>query len=89
MLVCIEECSELQKELCKAYRAEMNGKPVIINNIAEEIADVYIMLAQMVMAFDINDDVARYADEKQKRLAVLLKRKSIFAKGQSDAEAED
>lgn len=43
-MVCIEEMSELTKELCKHARGESN-----VDAIAEEIADVEIMLAQMKM----------------------------------------
>lgn len=41
-MMVFEEMAELQKELCKALR----GK-IVTKNIAEEIADVEIMLEQM------------------------------------------
>ncbi|BFN03883.1 hypothetical protein [Clostridium tetani] len=58
-----EEMSELQKELCKFKR----GKNTV-GNIAEEIADVKIMLEQMELAFDIKDKVKFEKDLKIKRL---------------------
>ena len=51
LFVAIEEMSELQKELCKFLRGK--GK---INNICEEIADVYIMLEQLKLYFEINEE---------------------------------
>ena len=42
MLMAFEEMSELQKELCKAARGKQNKA-----EIAEEIADVQIMLGRM------------------------------------------
>ncbi|BDR63980.1 nucleoside triphosphate pyrophosphohydrolase family protein [Clostridium tetani] len=63
-----EEMSELQKELCKFKRGKSN-----ISNIAEEIADVKIMLEQMELAFDIKDKVKSQKDLKIKRLEERIK----------------
>lgn len=63
-----EEMSELQKELCKFKRGKSN-----ISNIAEEIADVKIMLEQMALAFDIEDKVKSQKDLKIKRLEERIK----------------
>ncbi|MGU9539616.1 hypothetical protein ACQX0N_11690 [Clostridium tepidum] len=63
-----EEMSELQKELCKFKRGKSN-----ISNIAEEIADVKIMLEQMALAFDIEDKVELQKDLKIKRLEERIK----------------
>ncbi|SQB33421.1 hypothetical protein [Clostridium cochlearium] len=63
-----EEMSELQKELCKFKRGKSN-----ISNIAEEIADVKIMLEQMELAFDIEDKVELQKDLKIKRLEERIK----------------
>lgn len=52
-IVAIEELSELQKELCKRLR----GSKTNVEHIAEEIADVYIMLAQLVQMLDIRNEV--------------------------------
>lgn len=50
VIVAIEELSELQKELCKHLRDKTN-----IENITEELADVYIMLYQMQYLFEISN----------------------------------
>lgn len=63
-----EEMSELQKELCKFKRGKSN-----ISNIAEEIADVKIMLEQMELAFFIKDKVKSQKDLKIKRLEERIK----------------
>ncbi|BDR84904.1 nucleoside triphosphate pyrophosphohydrolase family protein [Clostridium tetani] len=63
-----EEMSELQKELCKFKRGKSN-----MPNIAEEIADVKIMLEQMELAFDIKDKVEFQKDLKIKRLEERIK----------------
>lgn len=49
--MCIEEMSELTKALLKERRGKGN-----IKDIAEEIADVQIMLEQMKWIFEIEDD---------------------------------
>lgn len=48
--ICIEEMSELTKALCKHIRGKTD-----IENIKEEIADVHIMLMQMLMLFNIDE----------------------------------
>jgi NTP pyrophosphatase (non-canonical NTP hydrolase) len=62
--VCVEELSELQKELCKYIRS--GGDP---DHIAEEIADVLITVDQMVQLFDCAEAVARWEEAKVERLA--------------------
>lgn len=49
--VAIEEMSELIKEICKNKRDFEND-----DKILEEIADVYIMLYQLQIIFNIEDD---------------------------------
>lgn len=58
-----EEMAELQKELCK----DLRGKKVT-GNIAEEIADVEIMLNQMKILYDIEDLVEFNKENKLRRL---------------------
>ena len=53
IIVAIEELSELQKELCKMLR---KGNPDNIENIKEEIADVSIMLDQLVYYLKIDKE---------------------------------
>ena len=50
--VAFEEMSEVQKELCKHLRGRGSHE-----NIAEEIADVEIMLEQMKMLFNCETSV--------------------------------
>lgn len=61
--VCMEEMSELQKELCKYERGENN-----VEHIAEEIADVRIMLDQMVIMHNCETLVEDYKSAKLARL---------------------
>lgn len=63
-IVTIEEMSELQKELCKMLRGNAN-----LDHIAEEIADVEIMLLQMVQLFEIAPTVEKWKEYKLRRLA--------------------
>lgn len=63
-----EEMSELQKELCKSLR----GREVT-KNIAEEVADLEIMLQQMKELFKIEQSVKIFKLEKLERLDSLLK----------------
>lgn len=62
-LVAIEEMSELQKELCKQYRGFDNRE-----HIAEEIADVEIVLNQLVMMFGCKSEVDEIRAGKVERL---------------------
>lgn len=60
--VAIEELSELQKELCKYLRGDMD-----YYNIAEEMADVEIMLEQLKIIFLNKLDVEEKKKEKINR----------------------
>lgn len=61
--VAIEEMSELTKELVKHRRGQRN-----ILHIAEEIADVEIMLEQLKMIFKCSDLVAEQEGIKIQRI---------------------
>lgn len=63
LTVAIEELSELQKEICKYFRHE--GK---FEDLIEEAADACIMLEQIILMFDIEDDVKKVMNEKLQRL---------------------
>lgn len=69
-LIVIEELSELQKAVIKQIR-----KPCLENvrNIAEEIADVYIMLKQLEIMYGIKPEIQRNIDYKVKRLSERVK----------------
>lgn len=63
LTVAIEELSELQKEICKYFRHEGKHEDLI-----EEAADVSIMLEQIILMFDIEDEVKKVMEEKLQRL---------------------
>ena len=63
----LEEMAELQKEICKAWRGKDNTV-----EIAEEVADVEVMLAQIKMIFGIDTSVGVYRDAKIERLRQRL-----------------
>lgn len=63
LIVALEEMSELQKELCKALRGDLN-----LRHLAEEVADATIMLEQVRQMFNINGQVCEIMDEKVTRL---------------------
>lgn len=69
-LLAIEEMSELTKALCKDTRYP--NTPAVLDNIAEEIADVRIMLDQLEYIFGNSEDVKKYKGKKIKRLAERL-----------------
>jgi NTP pyrophosphatase (non-canonical NTP hydrolase) len=65
----IEEMSELIKALCKSKRASAgDARQAAQANTAEEIADVFIMLVQMVKIFGCADEVQNTVDQKIDRL---------------------
>lgn len=68
MVMAIEEMSELTKELCKHRRGRDN-----VEAIAEEIADVEIMLQQMVMLYGCAESVETFRRDKLERLAERIK----------------
>ena len=68
-VVAIEELSELQKELCKSLRTGAD-RP----HIAEEIADVQIMLEQMMILYELHYDVVAWRWKKVDRLRNRLAR---------------
>ena len=65
----LEEMSELAKELCKAMRY---SKQKYKSKVAEEVADVEIMLEQIKMIFGINEDVEMWRLDKVVRLKERL-----------------
>lgn len=67
MKMAIEEMSELTKELCKNFRGAGNT-----DAITEEIADVEIMLEQMIYIFECTDKVVEWKEYKIRRLGQML-----------------
>lgn len=78
--MCIEEMSELTKAICKYKRKGLRLiKPPdkVIQDLAEEAADVKIMLLQLNMMlevekFDFEDKVNEIVERKVERLAERL-----------------
>ena len=75
----LEEMSELQKEVCKHWRGEDN-----LAHLAEEIADVEIMLEQTKMIFDLNASVFWYRKAKLNRLEERILTETEIDRGDSD-----
>jgi NTP pyrophosphatase (non-canonical NTP hydrolase) len=71
----IEEMSELTKALCKERRYELTeGKHAEARaNVIEEMADVTIMLAQLILIFDRDNELQQAIDYKINRLTGRLK----------------
>ena len=67
MNVAIEELSELQKEICKMKRGIGSNL-----NLAEEMADVEIVLEELKMIYNNRDMVEVYKKRKVERLAERL-----------------
>ncbi|MCL2629661.1 MAG: hypothetical protein FWD33_03175 [Alphaproteobacteria bacterium] len=65
--LCIEEMSELTKELIKRSRGKDN-----FDAIAEEVADVQIMINQLKVSLDMEDAVRKHFDAKLKKLKTIL-----------------
>ena len=66
-MMAIEEMAELQKEICKHFRGKSN-----FYQIAEEIADVQIMLEQLIILHDCRDAVEEWKFAKLFRLKELM-----------------
>ena len=60
----IEEMAELTKEIVKSWQCDSEDELYdIIDNIHEELADVYVMVNQLMLIYD-NDIVMKNVDEK-------------------------
>lgn len=70
--MCIEEMSELTKELCKLQRHKNNPEKLkkVTENIKEEIADVLNMVEQMEMVFG----VAEIEEIRQQKINRAMKK---------------
>ncbi len=67
--IAFEEMSELQKELCKYLRGSGTRE-----KIAEEIADVEIMLEQMKILFNCSEIACQVRGRKVERLKERMER---------------
>jgi NTP pyrophosphatase (non-canonical NTP hydrolase) len=68
----LEECAELQKEICKVYRGDYSLERQ--QQLAEEIADVELMCDQLKYMFELDYSVETFRNQKLKRLAELLEK---------------
>ena len=77
----IEEMAELQKALLKYRRADRPELQALrMKDIAEEIADVQIMLDQLIEVYDCRDDVERMIGYKIERQLKRIERKEMRGK---------
>ena len=69
-LMAIEEMSELTKEICKDFRGKLNREHLI-----EEMADVLIMLDQMLLLYKISgEEIVSMCERKVERLKERLEK---------------
>lgn len=78
--VAIEELSELIQAICKIKRRDSlsNESFAVKGNLAEEMADVEIILAELKLLFDNEDDVKECKNYKLDRLEKRLNEKYSF-----------
>lgn len=76
MLKCIEECGELSRAISRILIELSSGDGFTTEesqeNLYEELADVLIMIEQMIMMFDCGDEVFIQQVKKIKRLKERL-----------------
>lgn len=78
--VAIEELSELLQAICKIKRRDSisNESFAVKGNLAEEMADVEIILAELKLLFDNEGDVKEWKNYKLDRLEKRLNEKYSF-----------
>ena len=76
MLKCIEECGELSRAVSRILTELSSGDGFTTEasqeNLYEELADVLIMIEQMIIMFDCGDEVFIQQVNKMKRLKERL-----------------
>ena len=73
-VIAMEECAELIQAISKVKRYGFAGE--YRDNLIEEIADVSIVIREIMMIFDIsNDDIAEFIDSKIQRIKKRLEGK--------------
>lgn len=71
-LMAIEEMSELTKEICKDFRGKLNREHMV-----EEMADVLIMLDQMLLLYKISgEEIVSMCIKKMERLKERLEKQN-------------
>ena len=83
-LMAFEEMAELQKELCKHARGKHNRSAV-----AEEIADVQIMLEQMAELHGCAAQVTAWREVKLERLLERIKAAEAGKEGKYAGETDE
>ena len=78
VIVAIEEASEFQKELTKKLRNGIADK-TFDSLLADEIADLTIMIEQITLAFNLKDDIESLKKYKLNRLAERIECRSEFS----------
>ena len=73
----IEELSELQQAIARDLQGEGDRA-----NITEEIADVLVTVAQLVLIYGIAYDVQRVADEKVNRTLARIEKEQKGVPGE-------
>lgn len=74
IMMLFEEMAELQKEICKNFRGRENR-----DHIIEEMADVFIMMNQLQIIFDVKDkELADVTEYKVLRLKKRLEKKKAL-----------
>ena len=82
IIVCIEEMSELTKELTKHLRDSNTS----LNGITEEVADVSIVIDKIQMIFGISAGVQSVRAEKLKHLQNRIDNEKLHRRGKADVE---
>jgi uncharacterized membrane protein YccC len=70
LIMGMEECAELQKEICKVLRGDDSRERML--SLAEEIADVRLMCDQIEKMYSLWYDVEQFRIKKLERLEKLL-----------------
>ena len=71
LIIVLEETAELQKEVCKMIRGDWSSQRM--DSLASEIADVSLMLEQLIFITSTASAVEKWKDIKLNRLAKRLK----------------
>ena len=67
-LMVIEECSELQKAICKTFRNEKSSVKTVDNSVLEEMVDVIVMCEQLRLIACVSmQDINEMAKQKMER----------------------
>ena len=71
LVLAVEECSELQKEVCKILRGDYSFQRM--EGLAREIADVRLMTTQLELMFSLTTKIEIETQVKLNRLERLIK----------------